>query len=121
MTDALPSAEVLRCYFDESFDPHLPAMSLRWGPDSGEHFWELPEGVRLFGPPPQRFGVSIQRQDTDAYAVRLLWDRTCFHWLTLSRDQLLASALAPLLEALGTDLWYLLDQPLEPDSPRRAA
>lgn len=121
MTEALPAPEVLRCYFDESFEPHLPAMSLRWGLDPGDHVWELPEGVRLFGPPPQRFGVSVQRQAADAYAVRLLWDRTCFHWLALTRDQLLRCALAPLLEALGTDLWYLLDQPLEADAPPRAA
>ena len=32
--------------------------------------------------------------------------------LSLTRVQLLTSALAPLLGALGTDLWYLLDQPV---------
>jgi hypothetical protein len=33
-------------------------------------------------------------------------------WLDLTRDQLLGSDLDPLLAALGTDLWYLLDQPM---------
>jgi hypothetical protein len=55
--------------------------------------------------------------------VRLLWDRTCFTWLALARVQLWTSALAPLLASLGTDLWYLLDQPASSGgrSPRRAA
>ena len=125
MPQALSAPEVLRCYFDESFDPHLPAMCLRWqghgGP--GDRLWELPEGVCMVGPAPQRFGVSIQRLSADSYAVRLLWDRTSFNWMALNRAQLLGSALAPLLGALGTDLWYLLDQPVSatPAPPDRAA
>jgi hypothetical protein len=126
MPQALSAPEVVRCYFDESFDPHLPAMCLRWDPDDAEQterLWELPEGVCVVGPPPRRFGVSIRRQGADSYAVRLLWDRTCFTWLALARVQLWTSALAPLLASLGTDLWYLLDQPASSGgrSPRRAA
>ena len=126
MPHALPAPEVLHCYFDESFDPHLPAMCLRWQPEDTPpgRRWELPEGVCLFGPAPRRFGVSIQRQDHDAYSVRLLWDRTCLNWLSLSRAQLLTSSLAPLLHALGTALWYLLEQPVPPGDGggrRRAA
>ena len=128
MVQALPTPEVVRCYFDEAFDPHLPAMHLRWGQTGRpERLWELPEGVCLVGPAPQRFGVSIRRQSSDAYAVRLLWDGTCLNWLSLTRVQLLTSSLAPLLGALGTDLWYLLDQPVtgpgQPPTPavRRAA
>jgi len=75
------------------------------------------------GTAPQRFGVSIQRRDEDSYAVRLLWDRTCFIWSSLARAQLLTSALAPLLAAMGTDLWCLLDQPIRTETglPRKAA
>ena len=27
---SLPKAEILRCFFDESVEPHLSAMLLRW-------------------------------------------------------------------------------------------
>lgn len=110
----LPPPEVVRCYFDDDFAPRLPAMCLRWDADllGGERLWELPEGVTLVGPPPERFGVSIRRHGDDSYSVRLLWDRTGLTWGDLPRDQILTSALAPLLGAMGTDLWYLLDQPI---------
>jgi len=111
MAQVLPEPEVLRCYFEDTFDPHLPAMSLRWSGGRREQLWELPEGVTLVGPAPEQFGVSVQRLESDAYCVRLLWDRTCFVWQSLSRNQLLTSAIAPLLRAIGTDPWYLLDQP----------
>ena len=60
------------------------------------------------------FGLTIQRRETDRYSVRLLWDRTCLSWNALTRVQLMTSALTPLLAAMGTDLWYLLDQPIDP-------
>jgi hypothetical protein len=83
----------------------------------------LPEGVHFSGSPPAHFGIRIQRQAADSYAVRLLWDRTCLTWLDLTRDQLLSSDLDALLSALGTDLWYLLDQPVPHNerTPPRAA
>jgi hypothetical protein len=123
MVQALPSPEVVRCYFDDGFEPHLPAMCLRWDPAASERLWTLPEGVRLVGPAPQRFGVSIQRRASDTYSVRLLWERTCFNWPSVTRAQLLSTSLEPLLGAMGTDLWYLLDQPLEEGTgiPCRAA
>jgi hypothetical protein len=126
MLKTLPAPEVVRCYFDDGFDPPLPAMALRWAADApaaADQVWELPEDVKVAGPAPQRFGVTIQRRGSDTYAVRLLWDHTCLSWRALTRAQLLHSALAPLLEALGTDLWYLLDQPVrdEPDPPAPAA
>jgi hypothetical protein len=114
MVHALPVPEVLRCYFDEGFDPHLPAMCLRWpGQEAGNQVWSLPEGVSLTGPAPCHFGVSIQRLAADGYAVRLLWEHTCLLWRSLTRRQLLDCALGPILTALGTDLLYLLDQPID--------
>ena len=115
MVKHLSQPEIVRCFFDEVFDARVPAMCLRWKSDAHEsaaQTWELPEGLRLVGPAPERFGVSIRRHDADSYAVRLLWDRTCMFWPTLTRRTLMASSLAPLLEAMGTDLWYLLDQPI---------
>jgi hypothetical protein len=117
MSQTLIAPDILCSYFDESFEPPLPAMCLHWDTEeAGEETWELPEGVAVTGPPPRRFGIDFRRQGSDAYAVRLLWDRTRLTWPAASREQLLGSALAPLLAALGTDLWCLLDQPL-PDEP----
>lgn len=121
-----PAPQVVRCYFDAIFEPHLPAMCLNWETDDedwSDQVWELPEGVRFTGPPPRRFGIRVQRRATNLYLVHLLWDRTCLTWLDLSRSQLLSSDLHTLLAALGTDLWYLLDQPLPQSerTPPRAA
>jgi hypothetical protein len=125
MVEVLPAPEVVRCYFDDAFGPHVPAMCLRWPDADGpaERVWELPEGVAITGPPPGCFGIHFHRQGDDSYDVRLLWDRTWLMWDALSREELLTSDLSPLLAALGTDLWYLLDQPIspEPPSPLRAA
>jgi hypothetical protein len=115
MPRTISTPEVIRCYFDDDFTPPLPAMCLRWGPegaDETECLWGLPEGITLLGPAPRRFGFTIRRRGPNAYTVRLLWDRTGFQWRSVPRAELLGSALAPLLEALGTDLWYLLDQPV---------
>jgi hypothetical protein len=126
MTQNLPTHEVVRCYFDTNFEPRLPVMCLRWDEDDtnwDEHIWELPEGARFNGPPPRQFGIRVQRQALDAYSVNLLWNRTCLNWLNLSREQLLNGDLDGLLSALGTDLWYLLDQSLQQCdlTPLRAA
>jgi hypothetical protein len=115
MVKTLPEPEVVHCYFDEGFHPRVPAMCLRWQPEEfgqTKRLWELPEGISLAGPAPQRFGVSIQRQSADGYTVQLLWDRTRLCWPNLNRAQLLTSCLTPLLGAMGTDMWYLLDQPI---------
>jgi hypothetical protein len=125
MLTTLPSPEVLRCYVEEGFTPGLPAMCLRWkdGEDEAEERqWEMPEGIVLSGPLPERFGISIRRVRRDAYLVRLLWNRTCLVWQDLHRSQILASALTPLLAAMGTDLWYLLEQPVHSgEHPQQAA
>jgi hypothetical protein len=122
MVSSVLAPEVVECYFDEAFDPQLPAMRLRWPARAAgrrERLWELPEGLTFTGPAPERFGIHIRRTDADAYRVRLLWDRTCLTWPSLSRTQLLASSLTGLLAALGTDLWCLLDQPLAAPRPPR--
>ena len=96
---SLPAPEVLRCYVHTGFQPHQSAMSLRWDPNAlatAERLWYLPEEVCLTGPAPEEFGVTIQRRGDDAYAVRVLWNHTCLSWSTLTRVQLLTSALAPL-------------------------
>jgi hypothetical protein len=116
MFQELPPPQVLRSYLDDSFTPPLPALSLRWQAVA-DRLWALPEDVRVAGPAPRQFGVTLERRGADTYAVRLLWDRTWFSWQALSRSQLLASDLAPLLGALGADLWYLLDQPVNSESP----
>jgi hypothetical protein len=125
MPATLPPPEVVRCYFDDGFEPPLPAMALRWDVDAAgdDGLWELPEDVTVAGPPPRQFGITVRRRAADTYAVRLLWGRTGFRWQALTRAQLLGSCLRPLLEALGTDLWYLLEQPIgdEPGLPGRAA
>jgi hypothetical protein len=119
MVELLPAPEVVRCFFDDAVDPHLPAMCLHWPEEDAEadRVWELPEGVAIAGPAPTRFGIRISRLDQDTYAVTLLWERTCMTWESLQRDQLLTCDLCPLLAALGTDLWYLLDQPISPEPP----
>ncbi len=113
MIQTLPAVEVVRRYVDESLGSPLPATCLRWAPTRGqsERLWELPEGVCVVGPAPERFGFSFRRLDDSDFAVRILWDRTSFHWPSVARVELLASSLAPLFGALGLDLWALLDQP----------
>jgi hypothetical protein len=113
MVKTLPSAEVVREYIDDSFDVHTPIRVLRWSdePGHGERLWELPEGLCVVGTAPRRLGVRIRRQSSDSYSVRLLWENTQLTWPTLSRMELLASCLSPVLGALGIDLWSLLEQP----------
>jgi hypothetical protein len=114
MNKGLPTPEIVRRHVEDFFHRSAPVMSLRWPTNAAsmEKLWELPDGVNIMGTPPERFGFHMQRVGRDAYAVRLLWNQTCFSWEALSRMQLLSSALAPLLAALGTDLWCLLEQPV---------
>ena len=89
------------------------AKSLRWAEAAAcERIWELPEGLSVVGSPPRQFALRVQRQSTDGYAVRLVWDRTQLNWPALARLELLGSCLASLLSSLGLDLWSLLEQPV---------
>ena len=113
----LPRPEVLRCFLEDSFQPPLPAMGLCWDVDAADvadRVWRLPDGVSIRGPAPSRFGVSVSRHGADAYQVRMLWNGLGMTWENLSRVQIMASALAPMLAALGTDVWNLLTQPIAP-------
>jgi hypothetical protein len=120
----LTSPEVLRCFFVDSPPTPLLAMALHWHdeqPADSERIWHLPGGVCIRGAAPTRFGVTVHRHDVDAYQVRLLWDNVCLSWQHLTRVQIIASALTPILALLGTDLWYLLAQPLPSQETHRAA
>ena len=109
----LSKPTVLECYLDDSTPP-LPAMRLRWDSHAtAEGRWYLPGHLTLTGAAPERFGLTIARRDTDVYAVRVLWNEMCLSWAGLSRVQLLTSALAPILRALGQDIWQLLNQPID--------
>ena len=116
----LMEPEVLGCFFDDGFCPRLASMLLRWPEEvrqAGDRTWALPEMARMIGPPPHAFGISIQRLAADAYTVSLLWNHACFSWRALTRAQLLGCDLGPLLSAMGTDLAYLLDQPILSGDP----
>ena len=102
--DLLTKPEVLRCYFENSVQPHIPAMNLRWDPDApgvAEGIWHLPDGVSVNGPAPEHFGVTIHRQGANAYRVRVLWNQLCLGWNQLTRVQIMTSALVPLLRLPG--------------------
>src|SRR5271165_160905 len=102
--DLRTKPEVVRCYFENIDEPHIPAMALRWDPDApdvGERLWHLPDGVCLKGPAPQHFGVTIHRTGSNAYRVRVVWNQRCLSWNQLTRLQIMTSALAPLLRCLG--------------------
>ena len=123
MMDYLPKPEVLRCYFENTIQPHIPAMNLRWDPDApgvAERTWFLPEGVSIKSHAPDHFGVTIHRRGPNVYGVRVLWNQLSFSWQQLTRVQIMTSALAPLLRSLGTDLWYLLEQPIEQETAQPA-
>jgi hypothetical protein len=98
-------------------------MELRWDSDSAgafERVWHLPDNVVIKGPAPQRFGVTIHRVGENSYKVRVVWNGICLHWEDLTRRQIMTSALTLVLGALGTDVWYLLDQPLEEEALQAA-
>jgi hypothetical protein len=112
--ELLPAPRILRCYFDNAVRPAIPAMELRWDPDApgaAERTWSLPCRLTLKGAAPTHFGVTIHRLDVNSYRVHLLWDSMSFCWSGLTRLQIMTTSLTQVLRALGTDLWYLLEQP----------
>lgn len=111
----LPAPRLVRCFFATQFQPHLPAMELAWdldAPGVAERTWSFPEQLLIRGPAPERFGVVIQRVGNDQYHVRTIWNDVFMSWSSLRRVQIMASALALVLQALGTDLGHVFDQPI---------
>jgi len=114
--DILPRPQVLRSFAFRENELVLSALELSWSaeaPGSGLRTWHFPNSIRIQGPPPRQFGVTIRRLDVDCYAVRMLWNEVCLSWNNLKRVQILASALSPVLKALGTDLWPMLEQQMD--------
>ena len=112
----LPAPQVVRDFVAHN----LPAMILHWDQDApgvADRIWHLPGHLTVRGPAPERFGVSVVRQSQDAYQVRVVWNEMCLSWDGLTRRQILASAVASILEALGTDVTGLLDQPMLDKAP----
>lgn len=66
------------------------------------------------GPVARGFGIHILRHHLDSYAVHVVWNQTHLAWNSLSRRQLQNSCIGTLLKAMGTDLQYILDQPITP-------
>jgi hypothetical protein len=103
------------CEFEEIFQPRVAAMRLDWrGASTAGQYrsWDLPEGITLGGPTPDRFGIHVHRYGLDCYAVHLVWNHTHLAWCSLTRRHLEESCLGQLLAAMGTDLQLLLDQPV---------
>ncbi|MCS7045126.1 MAG: hypothetical protein NZO58_02095 [Gemmataceae bacterium] len=112
----LPKPEVKRCYFDDRSRPPMSAMELSWHPDGpglAERTWHLPQGLRIHGAAPTRFGIAIERTGSDAYNVRVLWDQVTVCWQALTRVQIMTSSLSIILQALGSDMWHMLHQPVD--------
>jgi hypothetical protein len=119
LSETVAEPRVGACYFEEVFQPRLAAMRLEW-PDpfvaQEQQSWKLPDGVTLGGPAPAGFGIHLLRFGPDCYALHLVWNQLHLAWKALTRDQLLQSCLGALLASLGTDLQYLLDQPVVPQA-----
>jgi hypothetical protein len=114
----LPEPEVVHCSFEDGFPPRVAVMSLRWPEITGAaqvRLWHFPNDVRILSPLPERFGVQLLRHDVDLYCLFLLWDGLCLRWSSLTRAQILTGSVKPLLEALSTDIFHLLEQPILTD------
>jgi hypothetical protein len=108
---------IVCCQFDNAFQPHLLAMELDWRDSdwaTTSRTWVLFEGLQFIGPAPRRFGMELLRHGVDAFSLRMLWNNTRLAWPDLKRGQITHTSLGELLAAMGTDLNYLLDQPIIP-------
>lgn len=124
--DYLPKPIILESRDEDDCELPLTAMCLQWEPNmlgAAERVWHLPGFVRLTGPAPERFGLTVVRKSLDCYTVRMLWNDMSFRWTAATRTQLLTTSLSPLLKALGQDLWQLLNQPIHAvvSHPKQAA
>lgn len=119
-TIPLPEAEVLSCVFTQQVEPHMPALRLRW-PDAAltPRLWNLPAGDSRLGPPPTQFGIVLRRIATDRYYLRLIWNDHYMDWRHLRRQDIRETCIGSLLQAIGTNLEDMLDQPLMPLGARK--
>ena len=114
--ELLPKPTIVRCYFDAANMPPLSAMELAWDSDSPgvmDRVWHFPDNVVVKGPAPENFGITIHRKAKNSYQVQALWNNLRLSWNHLTRTQIMSSSLAAMLRALDTDLWHLLEQPIE--------
>lgn len=119
LTPAITSLEQVPFYADQNSCPRLAAMSLEWTGRTDEvnndKTWAMPLGAVLVGPMPKRFGIQLLRMAEDSYLLNLVWDRTAMAWTGLKRDEIRACCLGDLLLDLGSDLDYMLEQPVVED------
>jgi hypothetical protein len=116
----LPAPDVVSCRFDGGFAPALAVLCLEW-PTLAVRPWRLPGGWAATAPPPTRFGVRVLRARPDDYSVCVVWDEFALRIASTTARELRDSSLSGLLAALGSDLEYILAQPVEEgESPRLA-
>jgi hypothetical protein len=111
----LSEPQIISCDHEDIFQPQSSVMMIDWRDDpraARPRVWDLPGGIMVCSPAPVRFGLFIQRRDVDHYAVRLIWNHMSLSWQGLERRQLQDCCLHSLLAAIGTDLEYLLEQPV---------
>src|SRR5690242_19016209 len=107
---ALPQAIVRDQIIEDSFTPAVPVMCVDWPNaccESTESVWHLPEGVKVVGPVPERFGMLIERAG-QRFDVVVVWNNTRLHWSRLTLSQLVTSSLPPLLAVQGTSIERLI-------------
>ena len=117
MEDDMPplsEPDLVSCLVIEDVVPHMLAMRLQWPDDesTGPQIWDLPGNLQQFGPAPDCFGIMLHRTAFDGYDLRLWWDGVHFSWPHLPRRVIEESCLGRLLTSLGSDLSFMLDQPV---------
>ncbi len=119
LSDLVSQPRIVGFLFDDRFPPPIPTMSLDWSTDAvlaTRSQWQMPGNVTLASSAPRRFGIQVCRRESDQYSIYLVWDDTKLAWDKLTARELMECCLGCVLEAMGTDLQELLDQPIEPVS-----
>lgn len=113
----LPEPDLVSCLVIDEVQPHMLAMRLNWPDDvlTQAQIWDLPGGQQQFSPAPECFGIVLHRSAEDAYVIRLWWDGCYFTWQNLTRQEIENTCLHRLLAALGSDLPFMLEQPILDD------
>ena len=84
---SLPAPEVVQCFMDTSFEPHVPAMCLRWDASvPGEA-----DGAGIYRKTCVWWRTSPNASAFTSFAATptltrcVLWNQTCLNWSHLSR------------------------------------